>query len=43
MSMLEAIVLLCVTLAVAGLFTWVATRPTVTPKEQENLIRFGHK
>lgn len=41
--MIEAIVLLVGGLAVAGLFGWVSTRPTVTPQEQENLVRFGHK
>ena len=41
--MIEAFVLLVAGLAVAVLFGWVAMRPTVTPQEQENLIRFGRK
>lgn len=41
--MIEAVVLLVIVLAVSGLFAWVAARPTVTPREQENLIRYGTK
>ena len=41
--MIEAVVLLVSGLAISGLFLWVGSRPSVTPKEQDNLVRFGHK
>jgi hypothetical protein len=29
--------------ALSALFWWVGQRPTVTAREQDNLIRTGHK
>lgn len=41
--MLAELLVLVFGLAISGLFFWVGSRPTVTPREQYNLIHYGTK
>lgn len=40
---METLVFVGISMAFAGFFWWVGQRPTVTPEEQDRLIRLGHK